>query len=600
MLGLVACSFFLSTAAVFASTTDGTLSGYVWGDTTGWINLGCDNCNGHITDTVLTGHAWSTNYGWINFNPNNGGVVNNGTGTLSGYAWGQQLGWINFSGVTVSSSGVFSGTATINIGGSISFGCDQCNATTDWRPASVRNAGSSGGGSGSSSSSSSSSQSTVPASNPSPTPAPEPAPAPTPEPAPIPEPESTPVPTPIPEPTPEPTPTPTPEPAPEPAQPEPPTTNPFSSVNVIQNVSQTINSVSQGLQTLSEVFSSNFTETTEKIVQNAVVAGEQVRRVIDTPEGSVATKTISTTAAAVSVVATTSTLVFSPASVFEAVFAPIKLWGLLLVLVGIRKRSRRWGVVYDSVTKQPLDPAYVTLKNLQGKDLQTAVTDLDGRYGFLVEPGTYAMEAKKTNYVFPSKNSIGKIQDELYDNIYSGGQLPILRAGDVIARNIPLDPIGFDWNEYTKKNQKLMTFYSRWDLVLKRVYDVSFVLGFIVAMTAFVAVAGTYNTIMFSLYLIMLLLRMFGIKLKAYGYIMDKATKVPLPFSIIKICLPGTDVEVANRIADKYGRYYCLLPKGTYYLKIQRKVSDTAYAEAVVTSVIDATRKGVINQKLYI
>jgi hypothetical protein len=56
-------------------------------------------------------------------------------------------------------------------------------------------------------------------------------------------------------------------------------------------------------------------------------------------------------------------------------------------LFGLKKKAPPWGVVYDSVTKRPLDPAYVVLKNLQGKQIASAITDLDGRYGFLVEPG---------------------------------------------------------------------------------------------------------------------------------------------------------------------------------------------------------------------
>jgi len=75
-------------------------------------------------------------------------VDNNSEGALSGKAWGEQIGWINFSGVTVSSAGAFSGTATVDEGGSISFGCANCNVTTDWRPASTRDGGDDDGGGG--------------------------------------------------------------------------------------------------------------------------------------------------------------------------------------------------------------------------------------------------------------------------------------------------------------------------------------------------------------------------------------------------------------------------------------------------------------------
>ena len=115
----------------------------------GWVNFGCTNCNAHITDSGLTGYAWSQNFGWIKLDPTQSGVDNNAEGALSAYVWGEQTGWINFSGVTVSSAGVFSGTASVDSGGSINFGCANCNVTTDWRPASTRSGGSGGGGGGS-------------------------------------------------------------------------------------------------------------------------------------------------------------------------------------------------------------------------------------------------------------------------------------------------------------------------------------------------------------------------------------------------------------------------------------------------------------------
>jgi len=129
---------------VFASTTDGTVSGYAWSDQIGWINFGTTNGNVHITDSLVTGYAWNENTGRINLAPTTSGVANNSEGTLSGYAFAEGTGWINFSGVTVNSSGVFSGTATGDNNVTIYFSCNNCNVSTDWRPASSRSSGSTG------------------------------------------------------------------------------------------------------------------------------------------------------------------------------------------------------------------------------------------------------------------------------------------------------------------------------------------------------------------------------------------------------------------------------------------------------------------------
>ncbi len=133
---------------VLASTTDGTVSGYGWGNRLGWINFGCANCNIHVTDAGLTGWAWSENFGWIKLDPAQSGVDNTTAGVLSGRAFGEQIGWINFSGVTITDTGVFEGSASVDQGGTITFDCANCNVATDWRPTSDAGSGGSGGGGG--------------------------------------------------------------------------------------------------------------------------------------------------------------------------------------------------------------------------------------------------------------------------------------------------------------------------------------------------------------------------------------------------------------------------------------------------------------------
>jgi len=112
---------------------------YAWSNNIGWINFGCLNCNVRVWNDHISGYAWSETYGWINLEPSEGGVENDGNGTLSGYAWGESAGWINFTGVSINSStGSFTGTATGSIVGTVAFtSCgDTCGVKTSWRPGS--------------------------------------------------------------------------------------------------------------------------------------------------------------------------------------------------------------------------------------------------------------------------------------------------------------------------------------------------------------------------------------------------------------------------------------------------------------------------------
>ncbi len=126
-----------------ASETDGTIvsggnAGYAWSDQAGWVNFGTTNGNLHITDSGITGYVWNSNYGWINMAPTIGGVAVTANGALSGYAWGSGLGWIKFSGASINSSGKFIGQATSAAIGTLTFDCDNCSVTTDYRPQNFR------------------------------------------------------------------------------------------------------------------------------------------------------------------------------------------------------------------------------------------------------------------------------------------------------------------------------------------------------------------------------------------------------------------------------------------------------------------------------
>jgi hypothetical protein len=321
-----------------------------------------------------------------------------------------------------------------------------------------------------------------------------------------------------------------------------------------------------------------------------------IPHVVIPPVVDIIIKIITTAGAALMAIAI---IIAPPISLAELFLLPARLMGLLLIAFGWKKRNPPWGIVYDSITKQPLDPAYVLLKDSLGNPVSSAITDLDGRYGFLIEPGIYKMTANKTNYIFPSQKLAGKTKDELYDNLYFGGPVEIKRD-EVVTRNIPLDPLKFDWNEFTKQNRSMTKFYSRWDLLLREVSDFIYFIGFIIAIIAFFAAPYPYNTIILGLYLFLLALRILGIKPKAFGSVIEKATGTPSAFAILRVTDPSSNREISQRVTDKYGRYFCLVPKGQYYVKIEKKNEDGSYSLAYTSPVINALKNGIIKNKFKI
>ena len=102
-----------------------------------------------ITDSSVTGHLWGDEIGWVNLQPSGAGViVNPNTGKLSGYAYANVGSWINFSptsvsggpqvGVSINSQGHFTGWAYVSgiNGGWMKFDCSDSSTCikTEWRP----------------------------------------------------------------------------------------------------------------------------------------------------------------------------------------------------------------------------------------------------------------------------------------------------------------------------------------------------------------------------------------------------------------------------------------------------------------------------------
>lgn len=325
-----------------------------------------------------------------------------------------------------------------------------------------------------------------------------------------------------------------------------------------------------------------------------------ISRLISDPAGSVAYKSITLVGAVTGATFSAMTALFAtPISLPELFMIPMRLWSLLLLALGIKKRNKPWGTVYDSVTKQPLDPAYVVLQDLNGNEVATSITDLDGRYGFLVPAGQYRIIANKTNYEFPSKKLNGQNRDQIYNDLYFDEIITVAEDGSVITKNIPMDPLRFDWNEFTKNKQHLMKFFSRRNLWISRIANILFILGFALSLIAMVVSPVAYNIIIFAVYIILFILRKTVLKPRPHGYVIRKETKEPLSFAVVRLFFIGSDQEVIHKITDKTGRYYCLVANGVYYAKIENKNSDQSYSLVHQSGPIEV-KKGYLNKRFEI
>jgi len=161
-----------------------------------------------------------------------------------------------------------------------------------------------------------------------------------------------------------------------------------------------------------------------------------------------------------------------------SVFWPniLKLLNFILNFFSLKQTKQFWGIVYDSVSKQPLDPVIVKLLYIDGREVETCVTDIAGRYGFLARPGKFKIHARKTNYLFPSKYALGDT-DGIYENLYHGEFFKLTEDYEVVAPNIPMDPAAADWNQ--KAKQTVVKKYPYLKYLFKALVSIFFWFGFI-------------------------------------------------------------------------------------------------------------------------
>lgn len=99
-----------------------------------------------------------------------------------------------------------------------------------------------------------------------------------------------------------------------------------------------------------------------------------------------------------------------------------------------------------------IDPAMVTLFRKSGAEqsqISMKITDMAGRFGFLVESGKYLLTVKKTDYAFQSQILAGQSNFKDFNNLYFGNEMAFGNE-DLVTVNIPLDPIRKNWNQEVK------------------------------------------------------------------------------------------------------------------------------------------------------
>ena len=295
-----------------------------------------------------------------------------------------------------------------------------------------------------------------------------------------------------------------------------------------------------------------------------------------------------------SMIAIASSALIPVSGVYLPALSKIPVWNLPAVLVGMIKKKRHpWGIVYDSITKEPLDPVVVTLEGGKGERIQT-VSDIYGRYEFIVEEGSYAIEADKSNYDFPSRVLTGKLMDEVYENLYLGGPFSVSRE-EKIVYNIPMDNITKDWNQEEKRRRNI-------EATSKTAYKAStfvFYTSFIISFIIFLVSQTLQNLIVISIFVLMMVYRRARSKAKPWGVVLDNRG-TPVKGALVKLI--NVDIprlSIPPVVTKEGGRYNFLVDKATYKLVVSIKQPDSTYKDIYESKNITISKKyGQVNENV--
>ena len=236
-----------------------------------------------------------------------------------------------------------------------------------------------------------------------------------------------------------------------------------------------------------------------------------------------------------------------------------------LLFAGRRRRS--WGVVYNALSKAPVDLALVRLIDAQtGKLASTRVTDRQGRFAFMTKEGKFRITVTKPTFSFPSLKMRGKTHDIGYDDLYFGEPIEITSGKTVITVSIPVDPILKEEMALSNKSIILRFLHRRTNLLLA-------LLGPIIAVVCVWISPSVYT---WSFLIIHIVLFLFfdrvvpGRRAKPWGMVYDAKTGKPIGLAVVRLFNRRYNDLLETQVTDRHGRFGFLVGPETYRLTAER------------------------------
>jgi len=263
------------------------------------------------------------------------------------------------------------------------------------------------------------------------------------------------------------------------------------------------------------------------------------------------------------VVAGSGAQIVSFFSVFDSLkdlgLSLLRIFQITLPLLIFGKR-KKWGIVYDWETKEPLKNLPIGLFNEKGEKIDSILSDEAGRFGFLVKKGIY------TVVPYGNKKYIAKPEEyqnkDIYGDVYRGTEIRFEADSDVIELNIPLSRI----NKEKKVHRNIFRFFSllKSSKIASIFLEALFLLGFVTVLLSLARKITPLLIVIVVFYLIIIILRLIMFfTTKDFGLVLDIEKKTVVPFAVVRVFKDKKTEEeqLGVAVSNTKGSFYLLVPK---------------------------------------
>ncbi len=250
----------------------------------------------------------------------------------------------------------------------------------------------------------------------------------------------------------------------------------------------------------------------------------------------------------------------------------------LYIGLGLKRRKKHWGVVFNNINKKPFAFARVLLYSWPDKRLRdSTITNNLGEFGFLVPAGKYYVkvdisEFKQIALEIKDKEKEQKYlpgrSDGYYSNIYYKGEIIELKGEGGEKRPVTIS-IPLEAKKKLPLSERIYRSINRVLRALDKIRIPLIIIGTILAILAAVYRQTWLDYGILGLYVIIwgveLVTRFYQVK--PTGLVVATENQKPLDLVLLRLTKTDTGKIVSTSVTAKDGKFVFTAPAGNYKIK---------------------------------